>query len=45
MSQNKIINLKKPEKISEDSLIGMLRIEVKKLITDAVEAELHEYLY
>ena len=44
MSKNKNIALKKPEEISEDPLTELLRIGAKRLIADAVEAELQELL-
>jgi transposase-like protein len=44
MSKNKIIALKKPGEISEDPLTELLRIGAKRLIADAVEAELQELL-
>lgn len=40
MSQNKIIALKNPEENSADPLTELLRTGARKLITDAVEAEL-----
>lgn len=44
MSKNKIIALKKPGEISEDPLTELLRTGAKKLIADAVEAELQQLL-
>ena len=44
MSKNKIIVLKKPGEFSEDPLTELLRSGAKRLIADAVEAELHELL-
>ncbi len=42
MSKNKVIALKKSGEISEDPLTGLLRSGAKRLIADAVEAELQE---
>lgn len=44
MSKNRIIALKKPGEISEDPLTELLRIGARKLIADAVEAELQQLL-
>ena len=44
MSKNKVIALKKPEELSEDPLTELLRIGARRLIADAVEAELEELL-
>ena len=44
MSQNKIIELKKPGEFSEDPLTELLRNGARQLISDAVEAELQELL-
>lgn len=44
MGKNKIIALKKPGEISEDPLTELLRIGAKKLIGEAVEAELQQLL-
>jgi transposase-like protein len=44
MSQNKIIELKKPGEFNEDPLTELLRNGAKQLISDAVEAELQELL-
>lgn len=44
MNKNKVIGLKKPEDISEDPLSELLRAGARKLIAEAVEAELHEFL-
>ncbi|MBU1420705.1 MAG: transposase, partial [Proteobacteria bacterium] len=44
MSKNKIIALKMPGEISEDPLTELLRTGAKKLIADAVEAELQQLL-
>jgi len=40
MSKNKVITLKKPGENSEDLLTDLLRSGAKRLIADAVEAEL-----
>ena len=45
MSKNKVIALKKPGELSEDPLTELLRIGARRLIADAVEAELQELLY
>ena len=44
MSKNKVIALKKPGELSEDPLTELLRSGAKRLIADAVEAELQELL-
>ncbi len=44
MSKNKIIALKKPGEISEDPLTELLRTGARKLIAEAVEAELQQLL-
>ena len=44
MSKNKIIELKKPGEFGEDPLTELLRNGARQLISDAVEAELHELL-
>ena len=44
MSKNKVIALKKPGELSEDPLTEWLRSGAKRLIADAVEAELQELL-
>ena len=44
MNKNKIIALKKPGEISEDPLTELLRNGAKRLIADAVEAELQDLL-
>ena len=44
MSKNKIITLKKPGEISEDPLTELLRTGARKLIAEAVEAELQQLL-
>jgi putative transposase len=44
MSKNKVIALKKPGEFSEDPLTEMLRVGARRLIADAVEAELQELL-
>lgn len=44
MSKNRIIALKKPGEFSEDPLTELLRSGAKRLIADAVEAELCELL-
>ena len=44
MSKNKVIALKKPGELSEDPLTELLRIGARRLIADAVEAELQELL-
>lgn len=44
MNNNKILDLKKPAEISTDPLTELLRNGAKKLITEAVEAELQELL-
>ena len=44
MGKNKVIELKTPVEISEDSLTELLRAGAKKLIAEAVEAELQEFL-
>ncbi len=40
MSQNKVIDLKKPGENSEDLLTDLLRSGAKRLIADAVEVEI-----
>ena len=44
MSKNKVIALKKPGELSEDPLTELLRVGARRLIADAVEAELQELL-
>ena len=44
MSNNKIIELKKPGEFSEDPLTELLRNGARQLISDAVQAELQELL-
>ncbi|MCJ7603914.1 MAG: IS256 family transposase, partial [Desulfobulbaceae bacterium] len=44
MSKNKVIALKKPGEFSEDPLTELLRVGARRLIADAVEAELQELL-
>jgi putative transposase len=44
MSKNIVIALKKPGELSEDPLTELLRIGARRLIADAVEAELEELL-
>lgn len=44
MIKNKVIALKKPEELSADPLTELLRTGARKLISDAVEAELQELL-
>ena len=44
MNKNKIIALKKPGEISADPLTELLRSGARKLITDAVEVELLQFL-
>ena len=44
MSQNKIIELKKPGEFNEDPLTELLRNGARQLISDAVEAELQDLL-
>jgi len=44
MKNNKILDLKKPEDISTDPLTELLRNGARKLIAEAVEAELQELL-
>jgi transposase-like protein len=44
MSQNKIIDLKKPEEFCEDPLTELLRNGARQLIADAVQVELQELL-
>lgn len=44
MTNNKILDLKKPEDISADPLTELLRNGARKLIAEAVEAELQELL-
>lgn len=44
MNKNKIVKFKKPGEISEDPLTELLRSGARRLIADAVEAELQELL-
>ena len=44
MRNNKVIELKKPSEISEDPLTELLRNGARRLIADAVEAELQGLL-
>ncbi len=44
MSQNKIIDLKKPGEFCEDPLTELLRNGARQLIADAVQVELQELL-
>jgi hypothetical protein len=44
MSQNKIIDFKKPGEFCEDPLTELLRNGARQLIADAVQAELQELL-
>lgn len=44
MIKDKVIALKKPGEISEDPLTELLRVGARKLIADAVEAELQQLL-
>ena len=44
MNKNKIVTFKKPGEISEDPLTELLRNGARRLIADAVEAELQELL-
>lgn len=44
MNNSKILELKKPAEISADPLTELLRNGARKLITEAVEAELQELL-
>jgi len=44
MNKNKVTTLKAPREISEDPLSELLRAGAKKLIAEAVEAEIQEFL-
>lgn len=44
MSKNKVIALKKPGELSGDPLTELLRVGARRLIAEAVEAELQELL-
>jgi len=44
MNKNKVITFKKPGEISEDPLTELLRNGARRLIADAVEAELQDFL-
>ena len=44
MKNHTVVGLKKPSEISEDSLTELLRTGARKLIAEAVEAELQGFL-
>lgn len=44
MSENKVTTLKKPGETSGDPLTELLRTGARQLITQTIEAELHEFL-
>ena len=44
MSQDNVIEFKKPESFVEDPIIEVLRNGARKLLTEALEAEIESFL-